>query len=118
VTGTHEEAGLLEPADGAAKVGTVDGKYLKLITGDAAHPAGCIYSLSIGWHDQRIAKSSHPRLTLRKVVDVSKRHPRKIAIPATTRDGGKKETHNRHSQYERSESVKQDSHLHEKSASR
>jgi hypothetical protein len=94
VTGTHEEAGLLEPADGAAKVGTVDGKYLKLITGDAAHPACCVDSLSIGGHDQGIAKSSHSRFSLGKVADVSQANPRKIAIAATASDGGKKKARN------------------------
>jgi hypothetical protein len=71
---------------------TVDGKYLKLIARDAAHPARSVYGLSIGWHDQGIAKSSHPRLSLRKVADVTQAHPREIAIPATTSDGGKKKT--------------------------
>jgi hypothetical protein len=99
-------------------MGAVDGKDLKLIARDAAHPARCVYSLSIGWHDQGIAKSGHPRLSLGKVDDVSQAHPRKIAIPATTRDGGQKKTRNRKSQYECSESVEEDSELHEESASR
>src|SRR5580658_10731209 len=97
---------------------TVDRKHLKLIAGDAAHPARCVYSFSIGWHDQGIAKSGHPRFSLRKVVDVSQAHPRKIAILTTTGDRGKKKTRNRKSQYDRSGSVEQDSQLHEKSASR
>jgi hypothetical protein len=108
---------LLEPADWAAEVGTIDRKHLKLIACDAAHPARRVYSLSIGWHDQGIAKSCHPRLSLRKVADLSYAHPRKIAIPATTSDGGKKKTRNRQSQYDRSESVEQDPQLHEESAS-
>src|ERR1700728_4445672 len=97
---------------------TVDGKHLKLIARDAAHPACCVYRLSIGWHDQGIAKSRHPRLALRKVADVSQAHPRKIAISAATSDGGNKKTRNRQSQYDRSESVEQDSKLHQESASR
>src|SRR6202789_1568640 len=99
-------------------MGTVNRKHLKLIARDAAHPARCVYSLSIGWHDQGIAKSSHPRLSIRKVADVSQAHPRKIAIPPTARDGGKKKTRNRQSQYDRSQSVEQDSQLHKESASR
>src|ERR1700689_4848948 len=97
---------------------TVDRKHLKLIAGDAAHPARGVYSLSIGRHDQGIAKSSHPRFSLRKVADVSQAYPRKIAILTTTSDRGKKKTRNRQSQYDRSGSVEQDSQLHEKSASR
>jgi hypothetical protein len=97
---------------------TVDRKHLKLITRNVAHPAGCVYGLSVGWHDLGIAKSSHPRLSLRKITDVSQGHPSKIAIPATTRDGGNKKTRNRQSQYERSESVEENSQLHEKSAPR
>jgi hypothetical protein len=97
---------------------TVDRKHLKLIARNAAHPARCVYSLSVGWHDQGIAKRSHPRLSLRKVADVSQAHPRKIAIPATTSDGGKKKTRNRQSQYDGSESVEQDSQLHKESAPR
>ena len=77
VTRTHEQAGLREPADGAAEMCAVDGKHLKLIARDAAHPARCVYSLSIGWHDQGIAKSSHPRLSLRKVADISEAAPTK-----------------------------------------
>src|SRR5580658_6006188 len=97
---------------------TIDRKHLKLIARDAAHPACGVYSLSIGWHDQGIAKRRHPRLSLRKVADVSQRHPRKITIPATTSDGGKKKTRHRHSQYDRSESIEHDSELHKESASR
>jgi hypothetical protein len=97
---------LSEPADGAAKVSTVDRKHLKLIARDAAHPTRCVYRLAIGWHDQGIPKSSHPRLSLRKVADVSQAHPRKIAIPATTSDGGEEKTRNRQSQHDRGESVK------------
>src|SRR5580693_8158497 len=97
---------------------TVDRKHLKLIARDSPHPARCVYSLSIGWHDQGIAKSSHSRLSLRKVTDVSQAHPRKIAIPAAPSDGGREKTHNRHSQYDGSESVEQNSQLHEESASR
>src|ERR1700679_915120 len=99
-------------------MGTVNRKHLKLIARDAAHPARRVYSLSIGWHDQRIAKCSHPRLSLRKVADVSQAHPRKIAIRPTMRDGGKKKTPNWQSQHDRSESVEQNSQLHEESASR
>jgi hypothetical protein len=118
VTGTHKKAGLREPADGAAKVGTVDRKHLKLIARDPAYPARCIYSLSVGWHNQGAAKRSHPRLSLRKVADVSQAHPRKIAIPSTASDGGKKKARNRQGYYDRSESVEQDSQLHEESTSR
>jgi hypothetical protein len=96
----------------------VDCKNLKLIARDAAHPARGLYSLSVGRHDQGIAKSSHPRLSLGKVADVSQPHPRKIAVPATMSDGGKKKTRNRQSQYDRSDSIEQDSQLREKSASR
>src|ERR1700678_211585 len=96
----------------------VDGKHLELIARDAAHPARCVDSLSIGWHDQGIAKSSQPRLSLGKAADVSQAHPRKIAIPATTSNGGNKKTRNRQSQHERGESVEHDSQLHEESASR
>src|SRR5580692_144716 len=95
---------------------TVDCKHLKLITRDAAYPARCVYSFSIGWHDQGVTKRSHLRLSLRKVADVSEGHPRKIAIPAATSDGRKKKTRKRQSQHDRSESVEQDSQLHEESA--
>jgi hypothetical protein len=98
MAGTHKKTGLREPTNGTAKVSTIDGKYLKLITRNATHPAYCVYSFSIRWHDQGIAKCSHPRLSLGKVADFSQSHPRKIAIPAATRNGGKKKTHNRHSQ--------------------
>src|ERR1700722_2975439 len=97
---------------------TVDGKHLKLIAGDAAYPARCVYSLSIGRHDQGIAKSRHPGFSLRKVADVSQAHPREIAILTTPSDRGKKKTRNRESQNDRSDSVEQDSQLHEESASR
>jgi hypothetical protein len=56
-------------------MGTVDGKHLKLIARDAAHPAGCVHSFSIGRHDQGIAKSGHPRFSLRKVAHVSQAYP-------------------------------------------
>src|SRR5580692_3312770 len=97
---------------------TVNCKHLKLIARDATHPARCVYRLSVGWHDQGIAKSGHSRLSLGKVADVSEAHPRKIAISATTGDGGKEKTRNRQSQHDRSESVEQDSQLHEESAPR
>src|SRR5580658_5981985 len=96
----------------------IDRKHLKLIAREAAHPACGVYSLSIGWHDQGIAKRRHPRLSLRNVTDVSQAHPRKIAISAATSDGGNKKTRHRQSQYDRSESVEQDSELHQESASR
>src|ERR1700684_2214252 len=99
-------------------MGTVNCEHLKLIARDAAHPASCVDSLSIGWHDQGIAERSQPRLSLGKVADVSEAHPRKIAISSTSSDGGNKKTGNRQSQYERSESVEQDSQLHQESASR
>src|ERR1700733_634086 len=96
----------------------VDGKDLKLLARDAAYPARCVYGLSVGWHNQGIAKRRHSRLALRKVVDVSERHPGKIAIPATPRDGGNKKTCNRQSQYDRGESIEQHAQLHQESASR
>src|SRR6202050_3829619 len=118
MTRTHKQTRLLKPANWAAEMCTIDRKHLKLIARDAAHPARCVYGFSIGWHDQGIAESSHSRLSLRKVADVSQAYPRKIAIPATTSDGGKKKTRNRHGQHDRSEAVEQDSQLHEESASR
>src|SRR6266446_1691408 len=95
----------------------VDGKDLELFAGDAPHPAGSVHGLTIGGHYVRIAKSSQPRLALRKLVNATERYPREIAVRAPARNRGKQKANYRRRQHHRRESVEQDSELHEEAAS-
>jgi hypothetical protein len=67
----------------------VDGKDLELVTCNTPHPAGSVYGLTIGGHYVRIAKSSQPRLALRKLDNATERDPREIAVRTPARNRGK-----------------------------
>src|SRR5260370_17164839 len=95
----------------------VDGKDLELLICNTPHPAGSVHGLTIGGHYVRIAKSSQPRLALRKLVNATERDPREIAVRPPARNRGKQKAHYRHRQHHSPESVQQDSKLHEKAAS-
>src|SRR3954453_12647332 len=96
---------------------TVNGEDLELLTCNTPHPAGGVHGLTIGGHYVRIAKSSQPRLALRKLVNATERDPREIAVRAPSRDRGKQEANYRHGQHHCRESVEQDSQLHEEPTS-
>src|SRR5258708_22950003 len=116
MTRTHEEAGLRKPMDRATKMCPVDRKSLEPIARYAAHPACGVYGLAVCRHYVRIAKSSQPRLALRKLVNATERDPREIAVRAPARNRRKQEANYRHRQHHRCESIEQDSELHEEAA--
>src|ERR1700675_1849279 len=94
----------------------VDGEDLELLTCNTPHPAGSVHGLTIGGHYVRIAKSSQPRLALRKLVNATERDPREIAVRAPARNRGKQKANYRYGQHHRRQSVEQDSELHEEAA--
>ena len=47
MTGTHEQAGLGEPADGTAEMRAVDSEYLKGLAVHVSHPTGNIGGLAV-----------------------------------------------------------------------
>jgi hypothetical protein len=98
-------------------MGAVDGEDLELLTCNTPHPAGSVHGLTIGGHYVRIAKSSQPRLALRKLVNATERDPREIAVRAPARNRGKQKANYRYGHHHRRESVEQDSELHEEAAS-
>src|SRR6266849_3031526 len=93
----------------------VDGKDLELVACNTPHPAGSVHGLTIGGHYVRIAKSSQPRLALRKLDNATERNPREIAVRAPARNRGKQKANYRHRHHHRRESVEENSQLHEKS---
>src|SRR5215469_15529066 len=109
----HEQAGLWKPPHGAAQVRTVDGKNLKLIAVNAAHPARRVHGLAVGRHHIGIPESSQARLAFRKFADLTERYPGKVGVSAAARDGRKQEAHNRHCEGRCHQAVEDYSDLHE-----
>src|SRR5260370_5557362 len=95
----------------------VDGKDLELLTCNTPHPAGSVHGHTIGGHYVRIAKSSQPRLALRKLVNATELDPKEIAVRAPARNRGKQKANYLHRQHHCRESVKHDSELHEEASS-
>ncbi len=79
MTGAHEEPGLSEPTDRAAKMRAVDREDLKGISGDAADPAGNIARLAIPIGGFRIAVVDQAGLALRKIAKRAEVDPCVIA---------------------------------------
>src|SRR3954453_14126834 len=95
---------------------TVNGEDLELLTCNTPHPAGGVHGLTIGGHYVRIAKSSQPRLALRKLVNATERDPREITVRAPVRNRGKQKANHRYGDHHRRESIEEDSELHEEAA--
>src|SRR4029077_606874 len=118
VTWAHKQAGLRKPSNRTTEVRAVDRENLELISGDASHPAGCVYRLAVGRHRVRIPKGGQSRFAFRKFVDAAKSYPRKIGVRTAACNGRKQEAHDRHRKRCGNQAVEEDSHLHEKSAAR
>src|ERR1700723_484921 len=107
MAGAHEQTGLREPTHGTAQMRAVDCKNLKLITLDAANPAGRVHGPAIGWHHVGIPESSEARLAFGKFAGAAKRHPGKISVVAAACNRREQESHDRHCDCDRHQAVEE-----------
>src|ERR1700760_2893149 len=79
MTRAHEQIRLLEPADRATEVRTINGKHLELLPVNIAHPARDVCGLSIPGIHHRVAVRGQAGLAGRKLIQWPKSEPRVIS---------------------------------------
>src|SRR6185437_4232243 len=109
----HEQFGLRKPMHRAIHVCAVDGENLKLIFCNMPHPARQCARGSIGGRAHRISIPSQPRLSRRKLLKISDRHPVVVAGIFLEVWAEEKSEH-RHRKHGADCAIQQQSHLEKK----
>src|ERR1700693_1566372 len=112
MAGTHEQAGLLEPANGTPKVRAIDGEDLKSLPIHISDPAGDVRRIPIRRIDNGISIRGETSLTGRELFEVPKRNPRLVASLALLGNGREEIAHDWHGQNGSNDAVEEDSELH------
>src|SRR5215469_14599253 len=114
MTWTHEKLRLRKPAHRASQMSAVDGKDLKLISFDAAHPASDLGGFTVPGASKGILVRCQSRLARRVGIDLAQLNPR--VVPIFAPDRSKKKTDYRNRNGKRDHSVQQDANLHQQTA--
>src|SRR5208282_1939079 len=115
MAGTHEQAGLREPANRTSQMGAVHGKHLEFLAVDVSHPAGHIPGHSVPEIHDGIHIRGEPGLAGWKLFELAESEPRLVGSLSPVRYRRKEVAHEGNGQNCRHDAVEHNAEFHEES---